>query len=130
MKERLESMVQHLGFGGIEIEERDEQHQENGSFRNLIQRFRNKGGREIYEAVFTEYGLQCSCKDWNSRKCCRHVVYVFDRLSVRDKHGRIIGIARIVAGKPKDKEAVTMVFGKNSPEEKKWLAEHLEIIEL
>lgn len=132
--ECLEEMVQHLGFSGMEIEEldnlHDERHSENGSSRNLIQRFRNKGFRWIYEAVFTEYGLQCSCKEWQSRKCCRHIVYVFDRLSVRDEHGRITGISRVVNGKPHDREAIVRVFGKDSPEAEKWLSEHLEIIEL
>lgn len=126
MKESLESMVQHLGFSYDE--EPDEQSQ-NGSFRHLIQRFRDKGGRMIYEAVFTEHGLQCSCHEWQSRKCCRHVVYVFDRLSVRDEYGRIIGISQKVTSRPREKVRV-MDFRNTNPETERWLSQNLEIIEI
>jgi hypothetical protein len=88
--ESLESKVEYPGIRDVEFYEPDS----DTAFRHLIQRFRDKGSEEIHEVVFTEYGLQCNCHEWNSRRCCRHVVHVFDRLSVRDEHGRIIGIQR------------------------------------
>jgi len=129
MSENLETRVQYLGFGDSESEESDEYCSVNSPFRNLIQKFRNKETGEIYEAVFTEHGLQCNCQEWNSRKCCKHVVYVFDRLSMRDENGRIINIASKVAANSQNKESLFRDF-RNSPEKEKWLAEHLEVIEL
>lgn len=129
MNENLETKIQYLGFSDSRSEKSDEYCSENNSFRNLIQKFRNKESGEIYEVVFTEYGLQCNCHEWSSRKCCRHVVYIFDRLSVRDKHGRVVGIARMVKAKPQNEETSFTDSG-SSPETEKWLAENLEIIEL
>ena len=129
MKESLESMVQYLGFGDSENEECNENYPANGSFRNIIQKFRDKPTGNVYEAVFTEYGLQCNCHEWHSRKCCKHIVYVFDRLSVRDEHGRIVGIAQKVTGKPENEELRITDFGSNRDETEEWLSQNLAVIE-
>jgi len=126
-RDDLEGKTQTLGIGGIRefmAEATD------NSFRSLIQKFRNKHRNEIYEVALTEHGLKCNCNEWNSRRCCRHIVYVFDKLSIRDEHGRIVGISCKVTETPTYEDAKVMNFGRNDAETDKWQSEHIAVIEL
>ncbi len=78
----------------------------------------------------TENGMKCDCEEWNSRRCCKHIVYVFDRLSIRNEHGVVIGIRCKVNEEPSEDMAQIMNFGSGNSEAEKWQAEHIAVIEL
>jgi len=126
----LEGKTQTTGINGDEFIRDFMAEAKDNSFRTLVQKFKDKDTGKIYEAAMTEHGLKCDCEEWNSRRCCKHIVYVFDKLSVRDEHGRIVGIACKVTEMPTYEEAKEMDFGSNEAETEEWQIQHIAEIEL
>ena len=100
------------------------------SFRTLIQKFKDKYTEETSEAIMTEHGLKCNCKEWHQRKCCKHTIYVFDKLSIRDEHGRVIGIYSKTVNTEASRRALAVDFGRNTEEVEKWALQDIAVLEI